>query len=132
MTEERKYTEVVYNNQYGGFSLSNEAILLYLERSGITVYPDKTTYGSDMHMHWLTPPTGDKFTDDRRECFWDRELERTDPLLIEIVKELGEKANGQCATLKIAKIPCGTLYRIKEYDGNETIETMSDCDWSVA
>ena len=50
-----------------------------------------------------------------------RDYERHDTLLIQVVKELGTKANGQCASLKIVTIPDGTDYEIEEYDGNEHI-----------
>ena len=47
---------------------------------------------------------------------------RHDPLLIQIVEELGsEIASGGCAELKIIEIPDGTDYVIEEYDGLETI-----------
>lgn len=61
-----------------------------------------------------------------------RRLDRNDPALIQVVEELGEKANGSCAELKIATVPTGALYRIDEYDGAETVMTIHDYDWSVA
>ncbi len=48
--------------------------------------------------------------------------DRTDPLLIKIVEELGEEANGRCAELKIVEIPDGTDWEIDQYDGLETID----------
>lgn len=50
-----------------------------------------------------------------------RELDRTDPLLIQVVRELGKEANTQVSELKIVEIPDGTDYEIDEYDGNESI-----------
>lgn len=47
--------------------------------------------------------------------------DRSDSLLIQVVEELGEKANGRCAKLKIVEIPDDVEYEIDEYDGNETI-----------
>lgn len=46
---------------------------------------------------------------------------REDPVLIEIVRELGEAANGACAELKIVEIPYDVDYEIAEYDGVEHI-----------
>lgn len=50
-----------------------------------------------------------------------REIDRTDPILIRVIEELGEKADGDCAELKIVEIPDGVDYEIDEYDGIETI-----------
>jgi hypothetical protein len=36
------------------------------------------------------------------------------------------------AALRIAELPAGTLYRIDEYDGSETVMTQDDYNWSVA
>lgn len=50
-----------------------------------------------------------------------RNYDRHDPLLIQVIEELGTKANGHCADLRIVEIPDGTDYEISEYDGNEHI-----------
>ena len=47
--------------------------------------------------------------------------DRTDPLLIQVVEELGEEASGICAKLKIIEIPDGIAWEISEYDGNEHV-----------
>ena len=47
--------------------------------------------------------------------------DRTDPLLIQVVEELGELADGSCAKLSIVEIPDGIEWEIDEYDGIETI-----------
>ena len=46
---------------------------------------------------------------------------RADPLLIQVIEELGEEANGNCAEIKIVEIPDGTQWKIEEYDGQEWI-----------
>jgi hypothetical protein len=48
-------------------------------------------------------------------------MDRTNPLLIQVVEELGKEANGSCAELKIVKIPSEVDWEIDEYDGLETI-----------
>ena len=50
-----------------------------------------------------------------------RPSDREDFLLIQVVEELGKRANGRCANLKIVKIPNDAEYEISEYDGNEHI-----------
>lgn len=39
----------------------------------------------------------------------------------EWVEKLKEKANGECASLFVVKIPCDVEYTIEEYDGKEWI-----------
>jgi hypothetical protein len=50
-----------------------------------------------------------------------RELDRSNKNLIKVIRELGKKANGPCASLKIVKIPDGVDFEIDEYDGMESI-----------
>lgn len=50
-----------------------------------------------------------------------REYERDDLTLVRCIEELGEKANGRCAEIKIVEIPDGVDYQIEEYDGNEHV-----------
>ena len=49
------------------------------------------------------------------------DLSRDDPLLIQVVEEMGEAANGQCAKLEIVEIPDDVQWQVEEYDGNEWI-----------
>lgn len=47
---------------------------------------------------------------------------RTDPLLLQVVDELGsEKASGFCAKLEIVEVPDGVEWEIEEYDGLEWV-----------
>lgn len=46
---------------------------------------------------------------------------RADPLLIQVVEELGTRANGSCAELAIVEIPDGIEWEINEYDGSESV-----------
>lgn len=117
-------TKIVYNACYGGFSLSDEAILRYAEIVGIKLKAGKTRFGFTEYTY---------INDDGEEAyFYDRELSRKDPVLVQVVEELGEKASGPYANLVIEEIPAGTLFRITNYDGLESIETQSDIDWEVA
>jgi hypothetical protein len=50
-----------------------------------------------------------------------RPEDRTDPKLIQVIEELGKKANGSCAKLKIVEIPDGIEWHIHEYDGYEHV-----------
>jgi hypothetical protein len=48
-------------------------------------------------------------------------IDRTDPLLVRVVEELGDRANGPFAELAVVEIPDGVEYTIEEYDGLETV-----------
>lgn len=56
--------------------------------------------------------------------FSPRELKRDDPLLVQIVEELGKSANSRFASLKIVEIPSDVNWKIDEYDGWETIHEV--------
>lgn len=132
-------TKIVYNACYGGFGLSKEAVLRYAELKGITLYEykDPKYNMSDMGFHmWIKVPQEeyDKLSQKEQHDVWfhERDLNRTDPILVQVVEELGAKANGRCAKLTIEDLPKGTLYRITEYDGFESVETRESVDWNVA
>lgn len=91
--------EVVYNADYGGFDLSDEAIKLYNQKRI------------------------DAGLDPCEECE-EYAIKRSDPHLIEVVKELGDRVNSSCSRLTIAQIPNAykNCYTISEYDGFETVK----------
>lgn len=114
-----KMTKIVYNACYGGFGLSDEAIEMYLTLKGFKFTRTKDRWGSDFSVEgW--------------EDFYYRDIERDDPVLVQVVETLGDKADGSFAKLEIEDLPKGTLYRITEYDGYESVETKEDLDWKVA
>lgn len=46
---------------------------------------------------------------------------RHNPILVALVKQMGERANGSCAKLEIVVIADGLDYDIEEYDGYESL-----------
>jgi hypothetical protein len=102
-------TKVVYNACYGGFGLSAEASKRYAELKGTTLTDEES----------LRLSVG-------------RDINRADPLLVQVVEELGDAAGNRFASLKIAEVAPGTKYRIDEYDGNESIMTIDDYQWETA
>jgi hypothetical protein len=48
-------------------------------------------------------------------------IERDDPVLIEIIEEMGEASGGSYADLKIVDIPDDVFWQIEEYDGKEWV-----------
>jgi hypothetical protein len=59
----------------------------------------------------------------------DRPDDRSDPALIQVVEELGEKTNGKYAEIKIVEIPDGVSWEISEYDGMERVQEKHQ-SWS--
>lgn len=138
--------KVVYNACYGGFSLSPKAVMRYAELKGFPLYAfvdKRDEYGRLMlgHMqpaapvdleeafciHYCTSPTydGEKY-------FSPRNIPRDDPTLVQVVEELGKEAGGRHAALVIEDVPAGTLYRIDEYDGMESIRSQDSYEWKIA
>ena len=135
--------KVVINRCYGGFGISDAAYEKLIEW-GVPVRkyvkeerdPEPQLYkneplndGEVIFDHELTPEGEDDLNDlyykfkSVRERYWETWLSqsRTHPLLIRVVEELGEKANGRHAELKVVEIPDGVEWEISEYDGIERI-----------
>ncbi len=138
-------TKIVYNACYGGFSLSDEAIMRYAEIKGIKLYSSVSKFGLT-NYYLCTPdeyerilagenskPVGPgRYARSNELYFSDRDIDRTDPVLAQVVEELGDRANGSHAKLRIEELPAGTLYRIDEYDGIESVMTQDAYEWKVA
>lgn len=105
--------KVVFNNCYGGFWLSEQAILMYADSKGELPKDDLSTLQYERDF----------------DC---SALDREDPILVQIVEMLGPEASGPCSSLKIEEVPNGALYRIREYDGMERVEIRDSSDWRVA
>ena len=63
---------------------------------------------------------------------WSDDIERDDPVLVAIVEEMGDKANGPYSRIRIAELNVGTKYYIDEYDGRESVLTPDNIDWKIA
>lgn len=130
--------KVVINACFGGFSLSDAGIRRYAEIKGIKLYPEDDRFSNLVGPTYYTKPKSERVPeidwnaaslDDRRayneasegETLYDRDLERNDPALVEVVEELGDKANGRCAKLSIVEIPNDVEWEISEYDGYEHV-----------
>lgn len=131
--------KVVINNQFGGFSLSDEAYE-WLIAHGVKVgkYHEEPR-NPETGLYDIKPPENEgKVIFDRDLSpdsdisnsmraltgrYWETWIDynRDWPLLIQCVEELGDKASGKHATLKIVEIPDDVEYEIEEYDGNEHI-----------
>ena len=56
------------------------------------------------------------------EFDYDKAIPRDEPLLVDCVKALGDRANSRFSSLRIVVIPEGVSYSITEYDGIEDVE----------
>lgn len=120
--------KIVYSACYGGYGLSEQAVIRYAELTGIKIYPEKESFYT---MYYLTPPTGDEQVDGNRDTFEVDSIERHDPFLVQVVEELGEEANSRFSKLTIYETD-SRMYRIDEYDGYETVKTgYSDDSWII-
>ena len=117
-------TKIVYNACFGGFGLSPVALKRYAELTELS-YSEEVYEGT-------MPKFFASMHDKNGEYVSERDLSRNDPVLIQVVEELGKNANSRFSDLRIKELPAGTKYRIDEYDGNESIMTVDDYEWSVA
>lgn len=109
--------KIVINKCYGGFSLSEKAILRYAEIKNINLTKVEDGYWSYFVNADLEDGNPDKY-------FSDRQIPRNDLALVQIVEELGEEADGAYASLSITEIPDNTNWQIDEYDGMECVEEV--------
>ena len=116
--------KIVINKCYGGFGLSHEAMMLYFEIKGIPVYPDVYPEDGDdasnqIVTYWPVKEedrvVGEVFP------FSVYDIERTDPALVKVVEQLGDRANGYYSELSVVEIPDDVKWMIQEYDGIEWI-----------
>ena len=84
--------KVVINTCFGGFGLSELALVTIAERKRVKV--------ADFSVY---------------------DLDRDDYDLVTVVEGLGDKANGSHAKLKVVEIPADVAWQIEEYDGSEHI-----------
>ena len=129
--------KVILNKCYGGFGISKAGYELYAKKKGIDIFAyetdfvngksvyKKTCKGDMLFITYLTKDYGDCIEESSVDfAKFDLYLDsghREDPILIEVVEELGDSANGSFAKLVIVDIPDGMKYEIDDYDGVETL-----------
>ena len=128
-----KMKKVVINRCFGGFGLSHKAVMRYAELKGIKLYAwlDKPYEGKSLDdksaiIHYTTIPKSEYLRMDSvksSDYYFNphHDIPRDDPILIQVVKELGEEANNSCSSLKVVEIPDDVDWDIYEYDGVEWI-----------
>lgn len=112
--------KIVYNNCYGGFTLSISAIE-WLEHN--CTDEELQSFIKQALLQNNTRAIIYTVTD------W-FEGKRHHKDLVSVVEALGDKASGDCAKLSIATIE-GDLYNIDEYDGWESVVTPDGLNWII-
>ena len=143
--------KIVINSCYGGFSLSPKGERRYLELKGLNPYfykqskynyPDNTIEFirldniddvPDLFFYCTTYDQGKILPDYPKDVFHSRCLKRNDPILVQVVEELGAESFGKCAKLEVVDIDKGRWFKIDEYDGYESIQYRDiDDEWILA
>lgn len=144
-----KTKKIVINRCWGGFGISNEALLELIEMKSniVNKMPIKEYYGGEnpnFKDTWEEKWNEDKkilkkfkkgfFTHPYYEGnLYDNEFVyfierydkiRSEPDLIIVVEKLKDKASSHLANLKIVEIPKDTPYTIDNYDGMESVEEV--------
>lgn len=128
-------TKIVINICYGGFSLSDAGMVRYAALKGLTLYPEVEQFGYT--THWTVPKEGRenqkdfyhlsleerRASNERRskQSINCRDFARDDPVLVQVVQELGRAADGACAELSIVEVPDDVSWEVEEYDGKEWV-----------
>ena len=139
--------KVVINTCYGGFGLSEEALQL-LAKKGVPItliYNDGKTVNAKgiedcpLFIRYYEEEVGWWIFKETRTYYQlsldgevARKMEfRTSKLLLEVIEELGDKANGYFAELKIVEVPDSEIKQvhIDNYDGVETV-IQNHKEWS--
>lgn len=143
--------KIVINSCYGGFSLSPKGERRYLELNGLDSYFYKQSKYNhtdgmmefvridniddvpDLFFYCTTYDQGKTLPNYPKDIFHSRGLKRSDPILVQVVEELGAESFGKCAELEIVDIDKGRWFKIDEYDGYESIQYRDiDDEWILA
>jgi hypothetical protein len=133
--------KIVINTTFGGFGLSHKGIMRYAELKGIKLYSREGYFSEEYYL--VEPEVYDKiyekckvngivngiYEESNDLCFYEHNLERNDPILVQVVEELDEESWGKYAELKVVNIPDNIEWYISDYDGVETIHENHEM-WS--
>ena len=95
--------EVAFNTCYGGFSISEKAILRMIELGSAKA---KRCYEQEK---------------DKSYNAYYVDIPRWDPILIQVIKELKNNASGESASLAIGRVNLLDRIVIEDYDGKEDV-----------
>jgi hypothetical protein len=112
--------KVVINRCFGGFGLSDQAFELFMNKKGIEFekVPAKHSFRDGDSDYYSKGHVGE---DDHYLYYLYLCEDRSDPALVAVVEELGEKANRSCSELAVVEVPDDAKWYIHEYDGMEHV-----------
>ena len=125
--------KIVLNKCFGGFHPSHKAMMRYFELKGIEVgvyeykYHEPHIKATDItrenDIRYFTGPQQETIEYDRKRHFWYGDIERTDPILVQVVEELGEAASASASKLRVVDIDDDCVdWSIHNHAGMETVE----------
>lgn len=125
--------KIVINTCYGGFRLSVTALQRYWElKHGEQTYLYDYCFASKVYIKTVyneealvvnkdfgneVPFLSEEFN---KSIVNSETIPRHDPILVQVVEELGKEANGFYANLEVVEIE-GSIYQIDEHDGYESV-----------
>ena len=115
--------KVVINTCYGGFRASRRAHERHAELIGkkLFVIPDPK-YKAYIEYYSFEDLTYEEFVKDMKAYELDLNvMDRSNPLLVQVVEELGSGASVKTSDLEIVEIPDDVDWEIQEYDGKEWV-----------
>ena len=124
---------VVISTCHGGFSLSPLAVYRMAQLQGRSCYFFTDDYYAhpvalqelQNRLRWsafdISNPAQLKEDEFSQHQLDNHGMDRDDPILVQVVRELGDKANGSSAKLKVVDIPADVAWWIDEYDGREWV-----------
>lgn len=104
--------KIVINSCYGGFGLSHDAMVLYAKLKDLVLVTNKDKYG---FTHYYVDEVDDN------KYLSEYHIQRDNPELVRVIEQLGDRANGKHARLKVVEVPDGVGWTIAEYDGTEWV-----------
>ena len=129
--------KIVINTCFGGFGISDAAFERYLDLKGITWYKGESSIGSSDYYNvpveqyealyelCKSKPVGPGRFEEVNDLYLSQyDIERNDPILVQVVQELGKESWGFSAELKIVEVPDDIGWEINDYDGLESIHEV--------
>ncbi len=106
--------KIVINKKHGDFRLSEEAVLLYGVKKNLNIIAKEDQKVKTITHYYLNEVK-------EENGFGEWEIERNDPVLVEVVEQLGDLADGYYSKLKVVEVPDNIKWYIHDYDGLESV-----------